>query len=341
MRYSTLAAHSENGYLLTIMNDNRPEWDEVWQGLEPDQPRSRRGLYGVALAAAVFLMLGACALGYFVMQQRTEREPGLSLPGDATEVVAQSATEQPAAGATAEAGTPSIAPTVTLPGDFATPPLPPPASDVMAPRAPGAPIVDGNTTEWAGLPVYSSPHIVFTSDTWDGSDDLAASWQVTWDDANLYLALNVADDIHAQNQSGNQTFRGDSIELQIDADRAGDYGAAISPDDFQITLSPGDFATIPPSAFRFQGTAAGSMLDATTAHSIVVAAAPSGAGYVLEAAIPWRDLNLAPAAGQVIGLAVNVNDNDQPGTAAQEMMKSSAPNRRFADPSSWGTLTLQ
>jgi hypothetical protein len=164
---------------------------------------------------------------------------------------------------------------------------------------------------------------------------------VSWDDANLYLVVNVADDIHAQNQTGNQAFRGDSVELQIDTDRAGDYGPSLSPDDFQISLSPGDFAGLPPSAFRFQGTNGGDMLDAAAPHSIFVAARPSGAGYILEAAIPWRDLGLTPAAGLVIGLAVNVNDNDRPGTAAQEMMKSNAPNRRFADPTTWGTLTLQ
>jgi hypothetical protein len=183
--------------------------------------------------------------------------------------------------------------------------------------------------------------LVFTGDTWDGSDDLAASWQVSWDDANLYLVINVADDIHAQNQTGNQTFRGDSVELQIDADRAGDYGPSLSPDDYQIALSPGDFAGILPSAFRFQGTASGEMRDAAAPHAITVVAVPNGSGYVLEAAIPWRDLGLTPAAGVVIGLAVNVNDNDRPGTAAQEMMKSSAPNRRFSDPTTWGTLTLQ
>jgi len=62
---------------------------------------------------------------------------------------------------------------------------------------------------------------------------------------------------------------------------------------------------------------------------------------VLEAAIPWRDLNLTPAPGLILGLAVNVNDNDRPGTAAQEVMKSSVSSRRFGDPTSWGTLTLQ
>jgi hypothetical protein len=203
------------------------------------------------------------------------------------------------------------------------------------------PAIDGDAAEWAGLPVYSSPHLVYTADTWDGSDDLAASWQISWDDANLYLVVNVADDIHAQSQTGNQTFLGDSVELQIDADRAGDYGPSISPDDYQLALSPGDFAGIPPSAFRFQGTAGGEMRDATTPHSITVVAVSNGSGYVLEAAIPWRDLGITPAAGLVIGLAVNVNDNDRPGAAAQEMMKSSAPNRRFADPTTWGTLTLQ
>jgi hypothetical protein len=83
------------------------------------------------------------------------------------------------------------------------------------------------------------------------------------------------------------------------------------------------------------------MLDAAAPHSITLTAVPTGSGYVLEAAIPWRDLNLTPAAGLVLGFVLNVNDNDRPGVAVQEMMKSSVPNRRFGDPTTWGTLTLQ
>ena len=337
-----LAACREKRYLLRMMNDTKPDWDQAWQGMEPNQPQPRRSGYWIALAAMAFLILGACAIGYFVLQQRTTPEPGLSLPGDETVTPADATAAEPIAGATdTPANGPSIVPTVTLPGEFATPPQPPPASDIVAPRATTPITIDGNAAEWTGLPVYSSPHIVFMGDSWDGSDDLAASWQMTWDDAALYLVVNVADDIHAQNQLGNQTFRGDSIELQIDADRAGDYSPSLSLDDFQISLSPGDFTNVPVSAFRFQGTASGSMLDAPTPHAIVVAATPNSAGYLLEAAIPWRDLNITPSAGLVIGLAVNVNDNDRPGTAAQELMKSSAPNRRFGDPTTWGTLTLE
>ncbi len=327
------------------MHENKPDWDKAWQGMEPAQPRANRAGLVVGVLAAVFLTLGVCALAYFVLQQRAAgAEPGLTLPGpEATAPAVGEATGQPAGEATAGEGGPVVAPTVTLPGEFATPELPPPASDVVAPRAAAPLIIDGDAADWAGLPIYSSPHLVFTSDAWDGSDDLAASWQVSWDDNALYFVADVVDDIHAQNQTGNQTFRGDSVELQIDASRAGDYGPSVSPDDYQITLSPGDFAGIPPSAFRFQGTSGGQMLDAATPHSIIVSASPTGSGYAIEAAIPWRDLGLTPtpAPGLVIGLAVNVSDNDRPGTAAQEMMKSSAPNRRFGDPTTWGTLTLQ
>ena len=336
----------ENSYFIGRMQPTDPErlarWDEAWKGVEPDQPRPRRTGYYLALAAALFLLIAVCALGYYALQISSAPEPGLTLPASEEAGDPQGVPTIPAQDA---GGTPSAnlqpAPTVTLPGNFATPSLPPPASDISAPRAQNAPVIDGDPVEWAGLPAYASPHIVFTDENWDGSDDLAASWQVSWDDSSLYLLVTVADDIHSQGQTGNRTYLGDSVELQIDSDRQGDFGPELSPDDFQISLSPGDFAGLPPSAFRFQGTNSGEMLDAPTANSIRVAARSIDSGYVIEASIPWRDVGTLPVSGLVMGLAVNINDNDHPGTAAQEMMKSSAPGRRFRDPTSWGTLTLQ
>ena len=49
--------------------------------------------------------------------------------------------------------------------------------------------------------IRDRPYTVFTGDGWDGSDDLAPTWWVAWDDVYLYFAFSVADDIHAQNQS--------------------------------------------------------------------------------------------------------------------------------------------
>ena len=131
------------------------------------------------------------------------------------------------------------------------------------------------------------------------------------------------------------------MELQFDIDREGDYGPGLSLDDFQVTLSPGNFTTLLPSASLAQGTEQGRIINAPAGHHIIVMAQPASEGYHLEAAIPWRDLAANPIPGLIIGLALNVNDNDQPGQAVQELQKSTAPTRVLTDPTSWGTLTLE
>lgn len=282
--------------------------------------------------------MAVLALAVFARQRAAGDDTGLVLPG--TDTPATAAPGETPAEATAE-GTPAgsgLAATATLPGEMLTP-SPPPAPNVVAGRF--APILDGDLSDWASIATNTSPYTVFTGDGWDGSDDLDVTWQVTWDDVYLYFAFNIIDEVHSQSQTGNQVFRGDSIELQIDANRAGDLGPSLSADDFQVSLSPGDLGGLGPSAWLFQGTADGNMVDAPAGHTITVAARPSTGGYTLEAAIPWYDLGIAPAPGLVIGLAVNANDNDHPGTAAQELMKSNVPGRRFGDPTTWGTLTLQ
>ena len=332
------AAAAVSRYLTCAMSQTPPDWNNAWQGLEPQQPRhGRGGCYGLAIAAVLILGVGVLALAYVAISAGGTAEPDIVLPGEEATAVAD-ATPPPEGQPTAETG-PGVAPTVTLPGDAATPQLPPAASAVTAGRF--SPSVDGDPTEWSALPVYSSPHIVYTDDTWDGTDDLAVTWQVAWDDIYLYLVAVVVDDTHSQSQAGSQAFLGDSIELQIDTAREGDNGTSLSPDDFQISLSPGDFSGLPASAWLFQGTPDGSMRDAAAAGGIIVTARPTGDGYTLEAAISWSNLGITPAPGQVIGLAVNANDNDRPGTAAQELMKSNVPGRRFSDPTTWGTLTLQ
>ena len=42
----------------------------------------------------------------------------------------------------------------------------------------------------------------------------------------------------------------------------------------------------------------------------------------------------------VVGLALNVTDNDVPGTAVQEALYSHVADRHYLQPATWGTLTL-
>lgn len=243
---------------------------------------------------------------------------------------------------------PPAPPTDTLlPPPTDTPPPQPTAAvgvipaggDVRA-AAMSAPTIDGNLNEWGALPAYDSPFLVYNDSAWDRSQDVSVLWQLGWDSTNLYVATQVTDDRHVQTQTGNQIYRGDSLEIQIDTDRATDNGDSLTPDEYQVSLSPGDFGALPASANLGQGTGGGSMFDAPGGHRIRVAARPAADGYVVEAAMPWADLGLTPSAGRPMRIALSVNDNDLLGEAVQEAMYSNAPNRRFLDPTTWLPFTL-
>jgi serine/threonine protein kinase len=213
-------------------------------------------------------------------------------------------------------------------------------TNVNAPFFSSAPTVDGNLNEWIGVTSVLVAHRTFTDTSWDGSEDLTAAWQLAWDNNNLYLAVTVLDDFHVQIQSSNLIFQGDSVDMQLDTDRLGDFESNnLSSDDFQITLSPGDFNTLPASVWRWTATDSGSILDAPD-HGIIVRTQRTETGYVIEAAVPWRDLNVTPSTGLVLGASFNATDNDQVGTAVQEVFYSHIASRTLLSPNTWGTLTL-
>lgn len=220
--------------------------------------------------------------------------------------------------------------TVTLPSD---------SSGISAAFRSNPPAIDGDLGDWPGDPTVSSAHLVYAHDAWDGSDDLEAAWHLGWDEGRFYVAVQVTDDVHVQTQTGAFIYQGDSVELQVDINPE-DGATLVNPATSQVILSPGDFAGIPPSAARFRGTNEGELPQAP-GHSIDVAARQTADGYVLEAAIPWADLNVTPTTGMRLGLALNANDNDSPGVARQEVMMSSEPGRTLRNPGTWGTLILE
>ena len=202
------------------------------------------------------------------------------------------------------------------------------------------PMIDGQPDEWAGWPQFAASHLVYSWSDWDGSADLDAWWQLGWDSDNFYLMARIMDDIHVQQETGVLMFQGDSLELQVDTDLLGDASLSrLSPDDFQIILSPGNFETLPPESFRTTGGVDGT-ITAAPGQQIRLAAIRTGEGYMLEAAIPWSDLLLVPQEGMMLGIALNVTDNDLLGESRQEVMLSHTPERTLLNPQSWGTLTL-
>jgi serine/threonine-protein kinase len=316
----------------------------------PTTAVTRRRPPGWVIATGALLLL-AIIFGLFQML-RPKAEPVVINPPPP--VVVTSIVTRPADGVIVVTPTPlptdevlptdTAVPAVDLPSptDTAMPTAVPAliTANVTAPHLNSAPVIDGSLSDWPAIMPVSSAYNVFARSSWDGTDDVEAYWLLGWDNRNLYIAVTIIDDIHVQIKSDEKIYQGDSIEIQIDSDRAGDYGTIINPDDFQINLSPGDFQTVPTAFFLWQANTGG-RYDPVAWRGILLAAQPTGNGYIMEAMIPWDNLNLAPSAGMQLGIALNVSDNDSVGTAVQEMMKSHVETRTYEAPATWGTLTLQ
>lgn len=200
------------------------------------------------------------------------------------------------------------------------------------PRLVTPPSLDGRAVEWSGRPRQVTA-VIFGHDYWSGSADLSARAFGAWDDARLYLAVEVTDDLFAQPSTAQRLHLGDSLELQLDVDLIGDAASpTYSADDWQIGLSPGDFAARPPEAYVWRPAGA-------SAGSIAVAARRAARGYTVEAAVPWTVVGFDPFSARSLGLALNVSDDDDP-RPAQLTMISIAPSRSWSDPRSFAIAVL-
>lgn len=305
----------------------------------------------VPLVAAAFLLTILCIVGVILLNTLRNNDtatpdPVVSIPTEETNPVT------PTTGGSA-AATPTLAPTITLAPPTATAttgPTPTPGPPTATPatlinldvaRLAFTPTLDGDLTEWAYVvPRITTSYITERLDSWDGSMDVEAIWQLGWDEQYLYAAVCVHDNLYVQTDEAKFAYFGDSLELQLDTELDADYGPQVSPDDFQYVISAGNFADLPAGAFRFQGDTAGSMNDAPGTQARA-AAQRTAEGYNLEFAIPWSDLGVRPQTGLRLGIALSVNDNDTPGSRQQELMLSHISSRLWLDPSSWGVLTLQ
>lgn len=208
---------------------------------------------------------------------------------------------------------------------------------VFAEKVSIPPTLDGVLDEWTSEP-YAVSYVVYTQEgiNWQGREDLFGTFQVAWDDAYLYLGVEVTDDVHVQAETGDQIYKGDEVEIQIDANLTGDFeDTGLSGDDGQVGLSPGDFERFAPEAYIWRPPSLeqpGTMIE--------VASRRTQRGYILEAAIPWWVLMGPPALESPVGFCLSLGDNDAPALAEQQLLLATSPNRKWGDPTTWGTLIL-
>jgi len=226
------------------------------------------------------------------------------------------------------------------------------ASDVgpleAVPVGAGAIKIDGQLDDWEALTGSGdSDWIELNAITFDEgcanrfpdsslTTDLAGQVRFAYSDQNLYVAFRVDDDGYVGYAGGGENyFLGDSPQLSLDLDLTGDFDdAGRSQDDWQVDILP-DGESPQVALWQLGSLTSGPFAEAQ------VAVTATDTGYVVEAALPWESFGVSPQAGDRLGIAANINDSDTPGSNAQECIISTAPQRRWDDPTSWGTLFLR
>jgi hypothetical protein len=209
--------------------------------------------------------------------------------------------------------------------------------------------IDGDLADWEMLIEQSDPDWTrFDTITFDqgcanrfpdasaGATDLGGQVHLAYDETNLYLAFQVDDDGYVRYSGDDETyFLGDSPQLSLDMDLLGDFNDGNrSADDWQVDFLP-DLEASRVALWQLGALTSRSFDEAQ------VAVAPTETGYLLEAGLPWASFSVTPQPGDRLGLAANINDNDTPGTNAQECIISTAPEREWNVPTTWGTLLLR
>lgn len=175
--------------------------------------------------------------------------------------------------------------------------------------------IDGALGDWSAVvnavTVDQPAQAVFGAGAWSGPEDMRGVVHLAWREDHLYLAVEVKDDVLAQGQRGAGIWEGDHVELYLDVTPDAEPERSIFGEgQFQIALSPGNFgasgdplADTKPEIFVYKPRA-------LALEGALVASTQTAEGWILEAAIPWKALGVAPEAGLPLGVEVGLSDTD-------------------------------
>lgn len=214
--------------------------------------------------------------------------------GVASDTEADTETEKPTATETASVTETATATATATASASATDTLG--ENEDYAARISFAPTIDGVLSE----PYWHLDTVV--SKLVDGeADNNHVVFDVVWDSAYLYVAVEVIDDSICQGTSI-ATWNYDSIEVYMDPDNSGD--SQYDEHDLQAIIK---YQDIDYAEF-------GENVAPTNRPAILDYGKPAtrtgDVGYTIELAIPWAGLGVTPAVGRVIGFDIGINDDD-------------------------------
>ena len=192
-------------------------------------------------------------------------------------------------------------------------------------QAAKAPVIDGKVDDiWNAAKPYKIANVLYEPPK--SSKDLSADYRAMWDENNLYLLVEVTDDILKHDTSPEDWYDSDSVEVYIDATdgKSAQYG----PTDFQY-------------GFIWDKTSP-QMLEGkhSRTNGVQYALVTTDTGYRVEIKFPWSTLGTKPSAGAKIGLDVQVNDNDAEGKRKSKIAWHATEDNAWETPQAFGNAEL-
>ena len=216
---------------------------------------------------------------------------------------------------------------------FTATPVPPTATPTAIPgaatilRTGSAPLLDGVVDAlWVGANSYPIANVTIGSAV--PASDLSGSFRALYDDTNLYLLVEITDDILI-NDSGTGWYHDDTVEVFIDGDYSRSTTAYDGVNDFQLAVRYADGNVI------IRGSN-----SAPVPAGAQASLAPTTGGYVLEMLLPLAQIGVSPVDGTLLGLDVQVNDDDNGGDRDTKMAWWSTNDNTWQYPSLFGTGVL-
>lgn len=193
-----------------------------------------------------------------------------------------------------------------------------------------APItVDGDLSDWASyragfIGKERSDVIEYQPGRYTGPDDVRAKFMCAYDEANLYLAVAVKDDVHFAPFAAKDLWKGDSLQLFIDSYKDGTALHPKAEDDYAYMIGA---AAEGPAAFRnFTPIKQIAWLEQAVIEkdaAVAVTRDEAKKMTVYEMRFPQRTIvPVALKKGSIIGLGIMVNDADEDKTDPKIPRKS-------------------
>lgn len=153
------------------------------------------------------------------------------------------------------------------------------------------------------------------------AENLSGAFKILRDQTNLYLLVQVTDDLKMH--TAEESYENDGIEIYIDYDNS--KSDRYDSDDFM---------------FRYVWSESEVLsVIGNPGPGVKGAQKDLDKGYIMEIAIPWKAIGGTPKEGQYIGIDVHVNDNDDVRRDCKITWKAKR-DTSHQTPSVFGTMKL-